>query len=81
MKNKLTDLNDHLFMALERLNEEGLSDEQVQIEVKRAKAVADVGSQISGIASIQLDAAKLIATHGQHMAQNLPMLPKPEAGK
>ena len=66
-------------MALERLNEEGLTDEQINSEVKRAKSVADLGAQITGIAALQLGAAKLIAVHGDRMAQNLPMLPKPDS--
>ena len=57
-KNTLNDLNNHLFMALERLNEEGLTEEQVAQEVKRAKAVKELGTVIVDNARVQLDAAK-----------------------
>mgnify|MGYP001573325908 CR=1 FL=1 len=33
MKNKLSDLNDHLFAQLERLSEEGLSPEKIAAEI------------------------------------------------
>lgn len=46
MKNKLADLNDHLFTQLERLNDEDLTPDQLQQETKRAHAVANVGKQI-----------------------------------
>lgn len=75
MKNKLTDLNNHLFVALERLNEEGLEPEKLQAETSRAKAVADVGREITAIASLQLDAAKLLAEYGDKVRDALPMLP------
>ncbi len=39
MKNKLTDLQNHLFAQLERLGEEQLSSEQLAIEVKRSQAM------------------------------------------
>jgi len=41
MKNKLGDLNNHLFAALERLNDESLSVEQIETEAKRAVGKSD----------------------------------------
>lgn len=46
MKNKLTDLNNHLFAQLERLSEEDLKGDQLLEEISRAKAVTGVASQI-----------------------------------
>lgn len=42
MKNKLTDLNNHLFAELERLSDEDITDDQLERELKRAKAVAAI---------------------------------------
>lgn len=72
-KNKLTDLNDHLFAQLERLSDEGMSSEALGDEVKRAEAIVSVAERITGNADLQLKAAKLFAEHGQNV---LPMLPK-----
>jgi hypothetical protein len=60
-KNKLSDLNDHLFMALERLNDEELSSEQIESESKRAEAIIGVANQIIGNAKITLDAMRLVS--------------------
>ena len=38
MKNRLSDLNNHLFMQIERLGDDGLSVEQIEMESKRAVA-------------------------------------------
>lgn len=73
MKNKLTDLNNHLFAQLERLADEGLSPERLEGEVKRAQAIVSVADKITSNATLQLQAAKLFAEHG---AQVLPMLPQ-----
>lgn len=73
MKNKLTDLNNHLFAQLERLAEETLSPEALDAEVKRAQAIVSVADKITGNAALQLQAAKIYAEHGQ---QVLPMLPQ-----
>lgn len=63
MRNKLTDLNDHLFAQLERLSDEDLSDEQLEKEIERSKAVTDISKSIISNASLRLDAMKLKADH------------------
>ena len=78
MKNRMSDLNNHLFAALERLSDEDLSDEQISTEAKRADAIVSVADKIIGNASLQLNAAKLWAEHGSAI---LPMLPKIGGGE
>lgn len=77
MKNKLPDLNNHLFAQLERLSEENLSAEQIEAEVKRASAIVGLSDQIVGGLKLQLDAAKLVAAHGDRMLKMLPALAAP----
>ena len=64
MKNKLTDLNDHLFAELERLGDEELQDDKLQQEISRAKAVSDVATRIIDNAKLALDATKLQVEYG-----------------
>lgn len=73
MKNKMSDLNNHLFAQLERLADETLTAEQIEQEVTRAEAIVSVADQVTKNAELQLKAAKLFADHG---AQVLPMLPQ-----
>jgi hypothetical protein len=79
MKNKLTDLNNHLFAQLERLGEEGLDADQIEREAKRADAMVQVADQIIRNADLQLKAATLVANHGDRFRPMLPMIEsKPE---
>ena len=78
MKNRMSDLNNHLFAALERLSDEDLSDEQIGTEAKRADAIVSVADKIISNATLQLNAAKLWAEHGSAI---LPMLPKIGTGE
>jgi len=60
VKNKLTDLNDHLFEMLERLNDEDLSGERLKQEVTRAGAMVAVSKQIIDNASLTVRAFEII---------------------
>lgn len=46
MKNTLSDLNNHLFEQLERLNDEGLSEEDLSLELKRSEGMTKIAEQI-----------------------------------
>lgn len=59
MRNTLVDLNNHLFEQLERLNDEELTDEELEKEIKRTDAMKDIATQIIANASIVLKATEL----------------------
>lgn len=73
-KNKLSDLNDHLFMQLERLGGEELTAEQIESEAKRGEAIVNVAEQIIKNADMQLRAVKILADHGDRFKPHLTMI-------
>lgn len=58
MKNKLCDLNNHLFEQLERLNDEDLVGEDLEKEIQRSKAVTNVAQTIIANGALILNAKK-----------------------
>lgn len=58
MRNKLTDLNNHLFAQLEKLGDDDLKGEDLKSEITRSKAIKDIGSQIIQTQRLALDAIK-----------------------
>jgi hypothetical protein len=58
MKNKLLNLNDHLFVEIERLGDGCLKGEELTREIDRAKAVSNIAVAIIANGRLLLDAAK-----------------------
>lgn len=60
MKNKMTDLNDHLFMQIERLGDEDLSKKELEKEIDRSKAICEVAGKIIANGALVLSANKFM---------------------
>ncbi|MBR6608810.1 MAG: hypothetical protein IKK99_01180 [Oscillospiraceae bacterium] len=73
MKNTLADLNNYLFEALERLNDDSLTAEQLETEIKRAKTVTDVGGKIIETGTLMFNVKKHMDEYGQ--SDNMAAIP------
>lgn len=73
-QNKLSNLNDHLFMALERLGDEELSGDQLTTEIERSKAISNVAGKIIDNGRLILDAQKTAAEFNGRKNVNLELL-------
>lgn len=74
MKNTLTDLNNYLFEAIERLNDDELTDEQLEKEIKRSEAVQKVAKTIIDNGALALQAKKHLDEYGTGDNVELPLL-------
>ena len=59
MKNTLNDLNNYLFAQLERLDEEDISEEKLNSEIMRAKAIVGVASAIISNSDVAMQAMRV----------------------
>jgi hypothetical protein len=82
MKNKVTDLRDHMFAALERLGNEELTPEQLKSEIERSKAISNLGHVIVESAKAQIIAARFtgeIEDAKNFLDEGVKKLERPEA--
>ena len=64
MKNSLTDVNNYLFEAIERLNDDSLTDEQLDKEIRRADSVTKVAKTIVENTTLALNIKKHLDEYG-----------------
>ena len=63
-RNKLEDLNNHLFAQLERLGDEDMDSKELEEEIKRAKGITDVAKQVIDNARLSLEGARFVYDEG-----------------
>jgi hypothetical protein len=64
MKNKLSDARNHIFMALERLNDESIEGEKLLQEIERAKAIKENVQVLVNSAKVEVDFIKTTGQRG-----------------
>ncbi|MBU3811240.1 MAG: hypothetical protein H9893_06260 [Candidatus Niameybacter stercoravium] len=72
MKNSLVDVNNYLFEAIERLNDDSLSDDQLDKEIKRADAVTKVAKTIVDNTTLALNIKKHLDEYGKGDSYQIP---------
>lgn len=72
MKNTLVDVNNYLFEAMERLNDDELTDEQLEKEIKRTEAVTKVAKTIVDNTNLALNIKKHLDEYGQGEGYQIP---------
>jgi len=64
MKNSLQDLNNLLFEQLERVNDDDLTKEELDKQIKKSTTIAKLSTVIVQNAKLSLDAAKFFEENG-----------------
>lgn len=80
MKNKVSDVRDHLVAMLERLGDDNLSAEEMNQVIERAKTTTMVATTYIGAVKVELDAIRLMDETGKlatavGLPQQAPALP------
>ncbi len=60
MKNRVSDVRNHLVAMLEALGDEGAAPEDMERTIKRAQAVSNVAAQYTAAVRVELDAIRLM---------------------
>ena len=64
MRNTISDLNNYLFEALEKLSDDSLDNETMDKELKRSKAITNVAKTIIDNGKLGLDVMKHLNDYG-----------------
>ena len=76
MKNKLPNLQNHLFEMIEKLNDDNLKGEALDEEIKRALAINDLARTAVSNGALMVKA--IDALYGVPVSDEVPLIPKHE---
>jgi len=74
MNNTLVDLQNHLFMMIEKLNDKGLKGEDLKQEIERSIAINEVAKTAIANGALMVKAADSL--YGLPVSDELPLIPK-----
>ena len=72
MNNTLGDLSNHLFMQIEKLNDDSLTGDALDTEIKRSDAMTKIGKQIVEIGELQLKVMQHVDEYRYDQSQAIP---------
>lgn len=75
MQNTLTDLNNHLFEALERLNDDDLDDAGLEKEIKRCDATVKIADVIIHNGELALKTMQHLDAYGLEPGKDVHLAP------
>lgn len=71
-RNTLGDLNNHLFAQLEKMDDDELTGEQLDNEIRRTEAMAKISEQIIKNGELQFRAMKHMEEYGYERQKAIP---------
>ena len=75
MQNTLTDLNNHLFEALERLNDDDLDDAGLEKDIKRCDATVKIADAIIHNGELALKTMQHLDAYGLEPGKDVRLAP------
>lgn len=74
MKNTLNDLNNYLFEQIERLNDDSLTDDQLELEIKKTDSIVKVSEKIIQNGELAFKTMKHMDEYGYGSKRVLPKM-------
>lgn len=74
MKNNLNSLSNYLFEQIERINDDELKGEELDVALKKLEGTVKVGQTIINIGELALKAQKLAVDDGVEVKLDVPLL-------
>lgn len=81
VNNTIADLNNYLFEQMERLNDDDLTDDELERELKKTDRIVKVSETIISNAELALKAIKHADEYGYGKQRQMPRLLMPDGDK